>query len=773
MKKYVFLCAIAFCVMNVQVFAQKQTVLQKDYSVVKSSGIIPDDISSLFSLKFAKDLEVLKKSKISRKERLAKEEYLEQSHYYLNQMLTSGKIIYGSPFNAYLDKILDKLLVNEPELRSKIRIYIIKSPEVNAAATSTGIIFVNLGLLAQSGSESQLAYILAHEIIHYTKDHNITLYLEKDKLKRSKEGIRSSKSDNLLFKMHFRSREMESEADELGFKNYFSNSNYSIDQIFETFDVLQYSYLPFDEIPFNQMYLTDSVFMFPNDLFPKTINAIKARDDYDDSESTHPNLKKRREAMSRLTEKIDNKGRELNPQGKDQFLLLRDMARFECIRLNLINNDFAEAFYNTWVMEQDYPNNLFLEKAKIASLYGVCKYKRAGKTFDVIPSEKKTEGEMHKVVFLFSKLKGKELYAATIRNAWKAKTKYPQEKYFDNILNSLFPEFVKSYKTSPSDFSKTLQNLAINKASEDSAKVSHQSRKLNNIQKKKSSFIDTDYIQYMFADLMNNKDFIERFSSTCDSIGSEKEKQVKNNIKKKGEEDEDEETATWDNSNEEGDEDDAFDIREQRKIEKHNMLKGCRIGVGNVLVYNPFYKKFDFRYDPELQFLESEERQIEFIELYKDNAKRVGLQNKMILPSEFSGLDQDIYNDHVLLNEWTDEFFNWKIKGEPVMFTSNEISEITQKYNTKYLDLTGVISSRAKNYGAATNIVVGIFFPPYLPFAIYDVSRPSFYTVYYNMLIDLEMGKVIFVTTASLERSDKRMFLNSKIYDSLNQIKSK
>jgi predicted Zn-dependent protease len=59
-------------------------------------------------------------------------------------MLTSGKIIYGSPFNAYLDKILDKLLVNEPELRSKIRIYIIKSPEVNAAATSTGIIFYAL-----------------------------------------------------------------------------------------------------------------------------------------------------------------------------------------------------------------------------------------------------------------------------------------------------------------------------------------------------------------------------------------------------------------------------------------------------------------------------------------------------------------------------------------------------------------------------------------------------------------------------------------------------
>ena len=277
----------------------------------------------------------------------------------------------------------------------------------------------------------------------------------------------------------------------------------------------------------------------------------------------------------------------------------------------------------------------------------------------------------------------------------------------------------------------------------------------------------------MFADLMNNKDFIEIFSNTCDSIGSEKKKQAKNNIKNKGEEDEDEETATWDNSNEEDNEDDAFDIREQRKIEKHNMSKGCRIGVGNVLVYNPFYKKFDFRYDPELQFLESEERQIEFIELYKDNAKRVGLQNKMILPSEFSGLDQDIYNDHVLLNEWTDEFFNWKIKGEPVMFTSNEISEITQKYNTKYLDITGVISSREKNYGSAAYLIVGIFVPYYLPFAIYGICKPSFYTVYYNMLIDLEKGKVIFVTTASLERSDKKMFLNSKIYDSLNQIKSK
>ena len=134
-------------------------------------------IWNLFTEAYTSEKDNLDKIKSSRSERKIKEKFLRESNYYLNQILMSGIVLYNTPINEYVDKIMDKILINEPELRKNIRIYILKTPTVNASATDKGIMFVNLGLIAQSGSESQLAYILSHELIHYIKKHNIDLYL--------------------------------------------------------------------------------------------------------------------------------------------------------------------------------------------------------------------------------------------------------------------------------------------------------------------------------------------------------------------------------------------------------------------------------------------------------------------------------------------------------------------------------------------------------------------------------------------------------------------
>ncbi|MEG2071341.1 MAG: M48 family metallopeptidase, partial [Bacteroidales bacterium] len=92
-------------------------------------------------------------------------------NYFLRDMFLNGKILYGNKLNNYVNTVTDHLLKEYPALRKEVRIYILKSPVVNAYATENGIFLINLGLLAQVSNESELAFIIAHEISHYAENH--------------------------------------------------------------------------------------------------------------------------------------------------------------------------------------------------------------------------------------------------------------------------------------------------------------------------------------------------------------------------------------------------------------------------------------------------------------------------------------------------------------------------------------------------------------------------------------------------------------------------
>ena len=86
--------------------------------------------------------------------------FLNNSYYEIDYLLRSGQIIFNNEITTYLNQILDVVLKDEPELRSKVKIYLLKSTEVNAYATQQGYVFVSVGLLAQLETESQLAFII-------------------------------------------------------------------------------------------------------------------------------------------------------------------------------------------------------------------------------------------------------------------------------------------------------------------------------------------------------------------------------------------------------------------------------------------------------------------------------------------------------------------------------------------------------------------------------------------------------------------------------------
>ena len=83
-----------------------------------------------------------------------KVEFYESSSYMLDRLLLSGDVIFGDTLTAYINKIANHLLNDDPELRSKIQLFTFTSPYVNAFATDQEFIFVNIGFIAQVANEA-------------------------------------------------------------------------------------------------------------------------------------------------------------------------------------------------------------------------------------------------------------------------------------------------------------------------------------------------------------------------------------------------------------------------------------------------------------------------------------------------------------------------------------------------------------------------------------------------------------------------------------------
>jgi predicted Zn-dependent protease len=223
-----------------------QNVDFENYSTLLSSGLVPDDFTTLSSEKYATDRGTISAAEKKRIRKTQEQFYLE-SNFAIDELLHSGRVIFGDPVTGYLNKVKDVLLKDEPELKSQIRIYTYKSTDANAFTANNGIVLVSTGLIAQVQNEAQIAFVLCHEFQHYVEKHAITSYVEYRQMERG-SGIYKNLDPEKVNLERFRySKDLESEADALGL-TLFKKSQYSTKSVETTFDMLLYSYLPFDNV---------------------------------------------------------------------------------------------------------------------------------------------------------------------------------------------------------------------------------------------------------------------------------------------------------------------------------------------------------------------------------------------------------------------------------------------------------------------------------------------------------------------------------------------
>ena len=185
-----------------------------NYNLLTCSGKVPQDWQVSVSQKF-EDKKV-QKTGGTRSERATKANknvfYLETT-FSLDNMLRSGWVLYNDPISVYLEKIKTELQKKNPDIPKNIRIYTLRSPEVNAFATDGGVIFVTMGLMAKVQNEAELALILGHEIGHVMKQHSLNKYLEAKNIdKESQKSFNGDAYQRKMLKYHAYAKENETEA---------------------------------------------------------------------------------------------------------------------------------------------------------------------------------------------------------------------------------------------------------------------------------------------------------------------------------------------------------------------------------------------------------------------------------------------------------------------------------------------------------------------------------------------------------------------------------
>ena len=362
---------------------------------------------------------------------------------FLVSMLKQGRVVYGTEMNRYLDNIKEKLLVNYPQLQQEIHVYIMQSSIVNAYSLPDGTVLVTMGMLAQVTNEAELAFVLAHEIAHYSERHS-----KSDDTKSKDKDVVSR-----YMRHHQFSRDQEFAADRVGLTTYFKDSPYSYAILDGLFDVLLYTDLPFDEIPFQRSEVETDFYHFPDNYFLKTVANIPDRSNIIDTLLTHPNVEKRRTVAKGLVRNLSNEGRKEFVQPQEQFNRLRNVARFACIERFLINHDYDKAIYNIHVLEQTFPDNDYLRRAKATAYYGAAKHKGTGQTSTFAEPYRDVEGEQQQVNYLLSKMNRNEYAVLALRMSWAALQSAPEDEYLQNTVKDLINDIFVKNKMKFIDFS--------------------------------------------------------------------------------------------------------------------------------------------------------------------------------------------------------------------------------------------------------------------------------------------------------------------------------
>lgn len=723
---------LCFLVFTYNVCAQQDF---NSFKTLRSEGKIPDDFSRLTVEKIQEDKGNTDRSLSKAQEKI----FLEGIHYGIDQLLHSGMVIYGDEISNYVSDVADKLLKKKfASLRGKLRFYTIKSNASNALSTDQGIVFVTTGLLSQLTSEAQLAFILAHEIAHYQEKHVVESF-----------EYRNQRNRNTIKQLSVYSKEKELIADKVGIEIY-NAAGYSKSQLLPSFDVLMYSYLPFEEVTFPKDYFNTDLLFVPESFFPNKKYEIKAIEDYDDSESSHPNIKKRKSEAVSVIDAYKNWGDNISFLGEDRFYYTRNLCRFESIRTDILNANYGDALYSIFILEKEFPNSDYLKRMKAQSWLGLAQYKSDGTINETIDRNSELEGEIASVHYFIKKLNLEATITMSLRQIQDIKNDLPNDEEVYSIWKKILLLSADVKKFNINNYSNLTFNNAVGAKEEvkDSSEIKKELESLNKYEriKRKKNYTDptvfdsTKFYHYALTDLIEDEVFISKYNHVRDSLDL---------IQKEIEEYND------------------LSYYEKRKLNKEKAkTKEEGSGITEFILVEPAAISYKKR---RVDYKASERIKSRYEEAINNAGDFLDMSIYTINSKNLNELGTLGFNERSTLTNLLFQFSqNQDIDVFPVDFSY--LKEIEKNYGTSKIVFTIVEHAYSPEFSSSALWL--IFYPPallgYLPIPFMNGNVTEL-----NLLVlDTKTGKVDKGISYTFNEPTTKLILESRMYDILKNLKN-
>lgn len=711
-----------------------------DFQGLKAQGNLPIDFTTLSQDKYQQDRDTNTDKSLDK-------DFFLNTRFIIDELLLSGQILFNDPLSNYLNDVARYTLTSQRGLYKELRFYVLKSNIVNAFSTDQGIIVFTTGLLGQLENEAQLAYIIAHEVSHYTEKHVRESYVERKKVSDGSGKYQRLTYDSRITEMSIYEKKNELEADEKGIEIYLT-TEYAVDDIFSSFEMLLYSYLPFEEVKFDTTFLATDKLVIPGIFFPDTINEITREENYDDENSTHPNIQKRMDAAFDLVDGKTSKGDFKFKVSEERFYEMRELARFEGINLYLTNRNYARALYNVFLLKRKHTENRFLDLSLVKSLYGLTKYKNANRYREVVERAKEVEGESFTLQLFLNEISGAQLNVIAVRHAYDMVKKYPGDKIFLNYLDDLKKElavnarfnFVDLVDHAYGDQLELPLELANDFDIEDSiAKIEASDlTKYQKIKRKKelretatpdnkTYDFDEDFHLFALYDMVKNDNL----------IGELKE------IKENHEEDQNRNYADLSRSS-----------------------NGKSPEIKKVLVVDPVFEAYETNRKKDHK--DSEDRKISLGESYSKPYKNLDIEVSLLDSKKLTKTDAEKYNDLGQLYLWVREVLDHK-DLDMISSMHDRTEELKATYGTEHFLFSGVYAYRYRHEFSDKHLYAAIYLVT-LPVIAYDLLRVHNYFELLAFSANLETDKIEFVQVNEVGIKSSNLVIEAYIYDILYEL---
>lgn len=707
----------------------------ENYMPLVSSGEIPVDFTQNTYEKLDQELKADHKGLSLSEEK----EFYEGINYAVDDLMHSGYVTYGDPVTKYINDVAQKVLVGKKDLKKELRFYTIKTDAVNAFSTEQGIVFVTTGLISQLVSEAQLALILAHEIAHYEEHHVLASFKYKNENRK-----------NSIENLSVYSKEKEFEADKMGLEMY-AKAGYSLDDVLPTFDVLLYSYLPFDEVEINLDYFkTVDSLTYPSWLFPDEVYEITASENEDDNRSTHPNIHKRKEAMEEALSSVKSRGNDSFKLGQEKFEEIRDISRFEVLRSQVFDAEYGRALYSAYLLEVKYPNSKYLNRMKAQIWYGALQYNLENDLNDVVPKKSDWEGASASVYYMLKEPKSDAFNALCTRQITDLKNNNPDSKEIAAIYDLMIKKLSYSDKFDLADFAVFNMETARKKfeaqnenAEEGVVEVKSSSSKYDRIKKKRDvnavvHFDSTEFHKYLIPDLMTDDVFLSLYEKYQDEIEEEDRREEEYN---------------------------ALSKAEKKKYNKEQTDSRLHLGINDVISVEPMVLKITKR---GVDRVKSEKLSDQVSSVMTEVAELADINLHSISSNDLESKGTEAFNERSLLMNYLEQTARHRdIEAFPVDY--NMMNELEEKYGTSKIQFTWFTHQYSADigFGAVLAIIAYPVAPLYFPIKVFSGNKSTIACA----ILNTKTGSIDAFVDYSYNSGVRKHIIGSHLYKIYSTIK--